>query len=114
METVVYILVIAIMVLAAVLSVLTFKKDGFTAEGYRKVRQIIYQAIDDAISLTQQHPRTLEELTALVTTMIYERVQEADIPQEDKNFWTKERIAAVVTPVLESLLEKTEEQPAET
>lgn len=98
---------------AGVLTYGVYRRVGFTEEGWRQIRAIVFRAVDRGVELYRSSQMGLDEVVDVVVGIIYEEIQASPIPVEDKRFWSKERIRAMVRPVLEGLLAKigTERQP---
>lgn len=103
MEAVLYFLLGMLALGVAVAIYRVYRQTGFTEEGWRQIRTIVYQAIERGMEIYRTSQTSLEAVIDLVTDLIYQDIQHAPLPEEDKRFWTRERIRALVKPVLEEL-----------
>ena len=110
MDNLISVLMVILIVITFVASLITLKKEGFTPEGWSKVRKIVYEAIEDGIKLSQGKNISMDELIETIAQMIHSRLQRSDIPQEDKNFWSITRIKALIRPVIQEILDNIKEE----
>lgn len=113
MEALLYFLLGILALWAGMLVYGVYRRVGFTEEGWRQIRAIVYQAVDRGVELYRSSQMGLDAVVDAVMELIYEEVQAAPIPEEDKRFWSQERIRAMVRPVLEELVAKlgSDQQP---
>ena len=109
-DNLISVLMVILIVITFVASLITLKKEGFTPEGWSKVRKIVYEAIEDGIKLSQGKNISMDELIETIAQMIHSRLQRSDIPQEDKNFWSITRIKALIRPVIQEILDNIKEE----
>lgn len=79
---------------------------GFTPEGWEKVREIVFEAIERGLQIYRSSKLGFDELVRTVADMIEEGIAAGDIPAADRRFWTTRNIELFVRPVLRELLER--------
>lgn len=83
-------------------------KGDITEEGWAEIRQIIYRAIDSAISLGRAANLGTEVIINEAVMITYREIQSFNLPEEDKNFWTQERLRNFIAPVIKALIDAVE------
>lgn len=106
MQALLYFLLGVLALWAGTLVYGVYRRVGFTEEGWRQIRTIVYRAVARGVELYRSSQMGLDAVVDVVVDIIYEEIQASPIPTEDKRFWTKERIRAMVRPVLEELVAK--------
>mgnify|MGYP001438390953 CR=1 FL=1 len=108
MVYVVYATAIIIMAFSAY-QIYKIRKNGdLTEQGWAEIRIIAYQTIDDLMKLYQVKSDKEKFIQFVVDTIRSKIVNNENLTDVDKNFWTNERLTAIFKPVIEDLINQIE------
>jgi len=96
----------ALVVAFALVQILIIRRRGdITEAGWRQIREIIFETINDIFALYQAAQISADRITDEVVRIVRARIEGSAVPAADKAFWTEARLRRLIDPVVRGLLE---------
>lgn len=112
LQFVTYLFIALTAILAGLQIYQVYRREGLTPEGWEQIRKIVYEAIQQGLEIYKGAKLGLDQLVEILAEIIYRRLQGQDLPGPDRAFWTRERIATFIRPVIRELIAKLEAERA--